>query len=154
MAKEKICIGSDHAGFRLKGIVRGLLEEQGHPVEDVGPCEYDANDDYPDYAARVCEKILENGGSGILVCGTGQGMDRAANKFPGIQAAVCWDEFSARVAKEHGNVNVLCLGGRSVSEETAKKIVKIWLENPFANEERHARRINKIREIEKRFVKQ
>ena len=153
MAEEKIYIGSDHAGFELKNIIKEFLKKEGYKVEDLGAHEYNPEDDYPDYAVKVCEKVLETKGKGILICGSGQGMDRVANKIPGIYAAVCWDEISAKMAKEHGNVNVLCLGGRTVKPELAKKIVKIWLETPFIPRERHLRRINKIKEIEKRYMK-
>jgi ribose 5-phosphate isomerase B len=153
MSKEKIYIGSDHAGFELKGIIKKFLVEEGYVIEDIGPYKYDYNDDYPGYAAKVCEKILETNGKGILICGSGQGMDRVANKISGIHAAVCWDETSARMAKEHGNVNVLCFGGRTVEPELAKKMVKIWLEAPFIPKEKYIRRINKIKELEKKYMK-
>jgi RpiB/LacA/LacB family sugar-phosphate isomerase len=136
MTKEKIYIGSDHAGFELKNIIKKFLTEEKYEVEDLGPYKYDYNDDYPDYAVKVCEKVLETNGKGILICGTGQGMDIVANKIPGIYAAVCWDETSAKMAKEHENVNVLCLGGRTVEPELAKKMVKIWLETPFTPKEK------------------
>ena len=90
---------------------------------------------------------------GILICGSGQGMDRAANKIPGIYAEVCWDEDSAKHAKEHSNANVLCFGEKTVEPKLAKKLVKIWLETPFKEEERHLRRFNKVREIEQRYIK-
>jgi ribose 5-phosphate isomerase B len=153
MTKEKIYIGSDHAGFELKNIIKKFLGKENYKVEDLGPYEYDYNDDYPDYAVKVCEKVLETNGKGILICGSGQGTDRVANKIPGIHAAVCWDETSAKMAKEHGNVNVLCFGGRTVKPELAKKMVKIWLETPFIPKEKHLRRINKIKEIEKKYMK-
>ncbi|MDI6737529.1 MAG: ribose 5-phosphate isomerase B [Nanoarchaeota archaeon] len=153
MIKEKIYIGSDHAGFELKEEIKKVLTEENYEVEDLGPYEYDFNDDYPDYAVKVCEKVLETSGRGILICGSGQGMDRVANKIPGIHAAVCWDETSAKMAKEHGNVNVLCFGEKTVKPELAKKMVKIWLETPFTPKEKHIRRISKIKEIEKKYMK-
>jgi len=147
----KIYMASDHAGFELKGIINKFLINENYEVEDLGPYKYDSKDDYPDYAIKVCEKVLENNGKGILICGSGQGMDRVANKIPGIYASVCWDVLSARVAKEHGDINILCLGERTTESELAKKIIKIWLEIPFAQEERHTRRINKTKEIEKKY---
>ena len=151
--KSEILIGSDHAGFELKDLMKKFLIEEGYEIEDLGPYEYDYSDDYPDYALKVCERVLETNGRGILICGSGQGMDRVANKIPGIHAAVCWDETSAKIAKEHGNVNVLCFGGRTVKPELAKEAVKIWLKTPFIPEERHLRRINKIKEIERKYIK-
>ena len=151
MVKEKIYIGSDHAGFKLKEIIKKFLISNEYEIEDLGPYEYDANDDYPDYALKVCEKVLETNGKAILICGSGQGMDRAANKIPGIYAEVCWDELTAKHAKEHSNANVLCFGERTVKPALAEKLVKIWLETPFKGEERHLRRLNKVREIEKKY---
>lgn len=150
---EKVYIGSDHAGFEMKKLIKKFLRKEGYEVEDLGPYKYDYNDDYPDYAIKVCKKVLETDGKGILICGSGQGMDRVANKIPGIHAAVAWDENSAKLAKEHGNVNILCFGGRTVNLELAKRMVKIWLETPFIPKERHVRRINKIKEIERKYMK-
>ncbi len=151
--EEIIYIGSDHAGFRLKGEIRDFLLESGYRVEDIGPNEYDPHDDYPDYALKVCEMVRNNGGKGILICGSGHGMNRVANKIPGIHASVCWNEESARMAKEHGDINVLCMGERLVEPETAKRIVSAWLETEFSREERHLRRVGKIMEIEKRYMR-
>lgn len=151
--KSEILMGSDHAGFALKDVMKKFLIEEGYEIEDLGSYKYDYNDDYPDYALKVCERVLETNGRGILICGSGQGMDRVANKIPGIHAAVCWDEPSTKIAKEHGNVNVLCFGGRTVKPELAKKMVKIWLRTPFIPKERHLRRINKIKEIDFLFRK-
>ena len=148
-----IYLGSDHAGFKLKEKIKEWLKEWGYEFKDLGPHRFDPKDDYPDYALKVCEKIIKMGGRGILICGTGQGMDRVANKIPGIHAAVCWNEETAKYARLHGDTNVLCIGGRVLSEEEARKIVKIWLETPFSNEERHIRRINKIKGIERRYFK-
>lgn len=150
--KDKIYIGSDHAGFELKKIIIKFLIEKNYDVEDLGPYEYDYNDDYPDYAVKVCEKVLETNGKGILICGSGQGMDRTANKIPGIHAAVCWDDTSAKIAKKHDNVNVLCFGGKTV-KPVAKNMIKIWLETPFIPKEKYVRRIHKIKEIEKKHLK-
>ena len=156
MNKEKektIYIGADHAGFELKEKIKNFLIKEGYKVRDLGAFKYNYNDDYPDYALKVCEKVLKKQGLGILICGSGQGMDRVANKIPGIHAAVCWNELSAKMAKEHGNVNVLCFGGRTVEPKLAKKMVKIWLETLFIPKEKHLRRINKIKTIEKKFWK-
>ncbi len=149
MVSRRIYIGSDHAGFRLKGDIIRWLSTEGYKATDVGPAAYSPEDDYPDYARKVCRKVIEEGALGILVCGSGQGMDRAANKIRGIHASVCWDVGSAVVAKKHGNINVLCLGERFVKPATARRIVRIWLEEPFDAEKRHLRRIGKIRKIER-----
>lgn len=153
MVKKKIYIGSDHSGFELKETIKKFLVNEDYEVEDLGPYHYDRSDDYPDYAVKVCEKVLEINDKGILICGSGQGMDRVANKISGIHAAVCWDETSAKLAKEHGNVDVLCLGGQTVKPEVAKKMVKTWLETTFIRKEKHVSRINKIKEIEKKYKK-
>jgi len=151
--KEKIYIGSDHAGFELKEKIKKLLDELDYDYVDVGAKQFDPDDDYPDYALKVCNKILETGGRGILVCGTGQGMDRVANKIPGIHAALCWNEITAKYAREHGDTNVLALGGRVIDHKIGLKIVRIWLETTFSGEERHIRRIKKIEEIELKFLR-
>ena len=153
MTKEKIYLGSDHAGFKLKEEIKEFLTKESYECEDTGPCKYDPNDDYPDYAIKLCKKVLATKGRGILICGSGQGMDRTANKIPGIYAAVCWDMISAKMAKEHANANVLCLGQRTVAPAVAKRMVKLWLESPFIPHTRHVRRINKVREVERRFMK-
>jgi len=148
-----IFIASDHAGFKLKEHIKTFLTSSGYGVEDQGPDHYDPCDDFPDYAIKVCRSVLEKEGVGILICGTGQGMDRVANKIPGIHAALCWNEFTASCAREHGDTNVLTLGGRTTSDKEAETIVKVWLETTFSGENRHIRRINKIRQIEKKCMK-
>ncbi len=149
METKIIYIGSDHAGLNLKKAVSLFLEKEGYEIRDLGPSVLNAEDDYPDYAKEVCREVVSRKGRGILICGSGQGMDRAANKIPGIRASVCWDEKSAISAKKDGNINVLCLGERMVSPAAARKIVKIWLEVPFEGEERHLRRIMKSERINK-----
>ena len=153
MKKTKIYIASDHGGFKLKKIIRKFLSKEGYCVEDLGPYKYVKDDDYPDFALKVCKKVLKTKGKGILICSSGQGMARTANKFPGIYADVCWSEDTARHAKEHSRVNVLCFGGRIVTVKLAKKMVKVWLKTPLNSEKRHTRRINKIKKIEKDYLK-
>lgn len=148
MLNKTIYVGSDHRGFELKKTVIGFLSEEGYKVEDIGPLSYDSDDDYPDYALKVCKKVLKDGGKGILICGSGMGMDRAANKINGIYASACWNEKSAEMAKRHGDINVLCLGSDFVKPKMAESIIKIWLEEPFEGG-RHERRIRKIKKIEK-----
>lgn len=144
----KIYTASDHAGFNLKNQITEFLEGKGYEVEDQGPFEYDSQDDYPDYAKKACEKIKE-GDKGILVCGTGQGMARVANKYKDIHASTCWDEFTTKVSAEHANDNVLCLGERTIETEIAKSLVEKWLDKREIGE-KHQRRINKIKEVEEK----
>lgn len=148
---NKIYIASDHAGFELKNKLVNFFKKE-IDISDLGAHEYDEEDDYPDYAAKVCDALKgEPNAKGILVCGTGQGMDRVANKYAGLDAAVVWDEFSTKVAKEHGLVRVLCLGARSLSFQKAKKLINLWLcpVQEASIGERHQRRLEKIRKIER-----
>jgi ribose 5-phosphate isomerase B len=143
-------IAADHAGYPLKEELKPYLQELGFEFEDLGNRELDPSDDYPDFAFRLARNVLENEDSkGILICGTGQGVCIAANKITGIRAALAHDEFTALSAAEHLKANVICLGGRVTDFETAKKLVKIWLETQFSGEERHERRLEKIQNIER-----
>ncbi len=145
--KVKIAVGSDHAGFDLKEKVRRYLEDKGVEVEDHGT-DSPESVDYPDFAERVARRVAAKEATfGVLVCGTGLGMELAANKVPGIRATPCHDTLSARMAREHNDANVLTLGGRLTDEATARKILDIWLSTPFAGG-RHARRLQKIEAIE------
>lgn len=143
-----IVIGSDHAGFELKGKLVRYLSGRNYKVIDAGPDNYDKDDDYPDYALEVCRNVIKTRSRGVLICSTGQGMDRVANKVRGINASVAWNELSARVAKEHGDVNIICLGQKTTSPLKAKKIVDIWLNVPPSDAERHVRRRKKTARIE------
>ena len=149
----KIFIGSDHAGFNLKNSLNQFLIKGKYKVEDLGPYKYDREDDYPDYALKVCKKVLKANSKGILICGSGQGMAISANKVPGILATICWDEKSGKIAAAHGRANVLCLGENLIKPRNAEKIVKMWLEAPYTIEKRHIRRLNKIKKIEKKYLK-
>ena len=143
-----IAIGSDHGGFELKEHIKKHLAENGIEVKDFGVHSEDSVD-YPDCAKPVCEAVLSGGYEfGILVCGTGIGISMAANKFKGIRAALCADVFSAKMAKEHNNANVICLGGRVTGREKAFMIVDTFTDAKFQGG-RHAERIKKIHEIEK-----
>ena len=144
-----IYLGSDHAGFHLKEEIKKYLKELGREYQDLGNKEIDPQDDYPDYALEVARKVVETKSRGILICATGIGMCITANKVKGVRAAVVWDEFTALSSREHNNANILCLAGKVLDVETAKKIVQIWLETEFSNEERHIRRLGKIEEAEK-----
>lgn len=143
----KIFIASDHGGFVLKKKIIEVFSSKGYEFEDLGTNSEDSCD-YPIYAEKLAKKVLETESRGILVCGTGIGMSIAANKFKGIRAAHCTDTFSARMTREHNDSNVLCLGERITGQDLALDIVKIWLETPFSNGERHKNRINLIKKIE------
>ena len=143
----RLAIASDHGGFELKRILSDFLKTQGHEVLDLGTGGSESVD-YPDFAAKLCKAILEGRAErGILICGTGIGMSIAANKFKGIYAAVCTNEFMARMSREHNDSNVLCLGARVLGDEVAKGIVEVWLSTPFAAG-RHTRRTGKIKALE------
>ena len=141
----KILIGSDHGGYALKEKIKKALDKNEIKYVDYG-CNSESSVDYPKVAKEVCEDIVSNPrrNLGILVCGTGIGMSMVANKFRGIRAALCHNDFTAQMAREHNNANVLCIGGRVVSATQGMKIVRKFIETPFSNEERHKRRINMI----------
>lgn len=144
----RIAIGSDHAGFALKEDLRDWLRDQNIEVVDCGTFSPEPVD-YPDIAFTLAEKVARGEVErGILVCGTGVGMCMAADKVKGIRCAVCHDTTSARYSRSHNDANVLALGARIIGKELAKDIVKVWLNTPFSGEERHVRRINKIKEYE------
>ncbi len=140
----KIALGADHGGFNYKNKIKEYLSSIGVEVVDAGTFSADSCD-YPEIAQKVGNLVVSGEvEKGILVCGTGIGMSIAANKIKGIRAALCSDTFSARLTRQHNNSNVLCLGERVTGEGLMLDIVKIWLETPFSNEERHLRRINSI----------
>ncbi len=142
-----IAIGSDHGGLQLKDAVRAYLVGRGLIVDDLGTNNEDSVD-YPDFGARVAQAVSSQAiAKGILICGTGIGMSITANKFPGIRAALVWDDFTAQMAKEHNDANILVLGGRVLSIEDACRMVGIWLDTAFAGG-RHQGRLDKIAQIE------
>ena len=149
---NKIAVGSDHTGFKLKNIINKILSDKGFGIIDVGT--YDENScDYPDFAFAVSSKVKEREVDfGIIIDATGNPSAITANKLPGIRAANCYNEFTAKSAKEHNNANVLTLGAKSIGEETAKSILETWLKSNFLGE-RHQKRLNKIISIEKQFLK-
>jgi ribose 5-phosphate isomerase B len=145
--KPRIALGADHAGFRVKELIKKYLQEQGYAVEDLGT-NSEASVDYPDYGRAVAERVASGGAElGILVCGTGIGMSMTANKVPGIRAASAHDAFTARMAREHNDANVLTLGGRVVDDATAIEIVRLFLNGQFAGG-RHQQRVDKINELD------
>jgi ribose 5-phosphate isomerase B len=144
----KIVIGSDHAGFALKNSVGDLLRSLGHQVLDVGAFNENPSD-YPDFAEAVGRAVLDGRAErGVLICGSGVGASVAANKLTGIRAAVCHDTYSAHQGVEHDDMNVLVLGSRIIGVKLAEDLVKSYLGAKFTNEERHMRRIAKIRALE------
>ncbi|MDO4177813.1 MAG: ribose 5-phosphate isomerase B [Phascolarctobacterium sp.] len=146
----KIAIGSDHGGIHLKNHIKAYLEGKGYEVIDHGTYTEDSCD-YPDFAKKVCDDITSGTSGaekGILVCGTGIGISMAANKCKGIRAAVVADVFSAKMAAEHNNANVICMGERTTGIGIAEMMVDIFLATPFAGG-RHQRRIDKIMALEK-----
>ena len=144
----KIVIAADHGGIEYKKILLNDIRNQGYEVTDLGAFAV-TPDDYPDYAAMVANAILNKEAErGILICGSGAGVCVAANKFKGIRAGVCHDTYSAHQCVEHDDVNVLCLGERVIGIELAREIVSRFLAAGFTNEERHKRRLNKIKVIE------
>ncbi len=146
----KIFIGADHAGFNLKEGLKKYILELGYEIEDFGAHSFDPDDDYPDFIIPAAKAVAENPSEsrGIVIGGSGQGEAICANKTKGIRAAVVYDEYSARMSREHNDANVMALGARTMDFETAKKLVKIWLETPFSEEERHVRRIKRIKNLE------
>jgi len=148
----KIAFGNDHAALLMREPILERLREAGHEIVDIGATT-DASVDYPDYAEKVGEMVA--GGQadlGVLVCGTGIGMSIAANKVPGVRAAVCTDEYAARMARAHNNANVLALRGRRMDEKQNLDILDAFLSVPFEGD-RHQRRINKIADIEQKHHK-
>jgi ribose 5-phosphate isomerase B len=149
-----IAIAADHAGFLLKVLIVEFLKALGHDIVDLGT-QSEEPVDYPDYARAVAQEILSRRVTrGILICGSGVGACAAANKFPGIRAAICHDTFSAHQGVEDDDLNVLCLGARVIGPELAKEVVRVWLAAVFSGAERHCRRLAKIDQIEKEWFKE
>jgi ribose 5-phosphate isomerase B len=145
----KIVIGADHAGFDLKQQVSKHLKDMGHEIVDVGTNQPDQPDDYPDFAKLVAKQVQSgNVERGILICGSGVGASVAASKFKGIRAAICHDHYSARQGVEHDDMNVLVLGSRVIGSSNAIDLVDAYLSAKFSGEERHVRRLAKIKSFE------
>lgn len=165
----KVFVGCDHAGYSMKEAIKEFLTGQGHEVEDMGAHEYDTTDDFPDFIIPAAKRVAQDpeNSRGIVFGGSGQGEAMAANKVPNIRAVVFYGPREAvesvdasgrtstdtyeiiRLSREHNDANILSIGVRFVDEETAKKAVKLWLEFPFSEDERYARRIKKISCFEK-----
>lgn len=148
---RKVVVGSDHAGFEYKKIALQLLQELGIPSMEVGATSTEPYD-YPDAALELGLAIRSGEAShGILVCGSGIGIAVAADKVPGIRAAVCSETYTARKSRDHNDANVLVLAERVIGIELALEIMRVWLQTPFSAEERHVRRLKKLAAIEQRF---
>ena len=149
----RIALGSDHAGFTLKQEVAEQLRAAGHDVRDLGADTYDPGDDYPDFARLVGSAVASDQAErGILICGSGVGASIAANKVPGVRAAVCHDTYSAHQGVEHDDMNVLVLGARIIGVEVARELLQAFLAARFSNDERHVRRLNKVKAIESQHL--
>lgn len=147
----KIYLGSDHAGFEAKEKLREFFQKKGWRYEDVGPYLFNKDDDYPEFAFKVAEKVAHDGESkGILICGSGAGVVIAANKVKGIRAVSVNDVKSAKLTREHNDANVLGLSGWNMPFPKMTSIITAWLNTPFSNADRHRRRINKISTYESR----
>ena len=141
----KVHIGTDHAGFELKNRLVQVLTEKGHEVTDHGAHEYDAVDDYPPFCTDVGASVVAEPGSfGIVIGGSGNGEQIAANKVRGVRAALVWNEDTARLARQHNDANVISVGARQHSEEELIRLIDIFLAEPFSGDERHVRRIGLI----------
>ncbi len=146
----KIAVGADHAGYPLKAHIAEYLREQGHTIVDLGTDNATHSVDYPDFAKAVTDKVAAGEVErGLLICGSGVGASIAANKVPGIYAAVCHDTYSAHQGVEHDNMNVLCLGSRIIGQALAEELVNAFINARFETDaERHVRRHNKVKAIE------
>jgi ribose 5-phosphate isomerase B len=149
----KVYIGSDHRGFELKKQLLVWLSENNFNAEDKGPHEYVKTDDYVDYASKVGEAVSQNiqkgkDAKGIVICGSGFGVDFTANKIKGIRCGIGFDKAQVKHGRTNDDINILALAAMFTDTQTAKQMVKLFLETPFSNEERHVRRIEKISKLE------
>lgn len=141
----RVYLGSDHAGYELKNHLVEWLKAQGHEAVDCGPHIYDAQDDYPPFCLRAAEKTAADPDSlGIVIGGSGNGEQIAANKVKGVRAALAWSEQTAALGREHNDANVISIGGRMHTVEESTKFVEIFLATPYSGEERHTRRIDML----------
>lgn len=146
----KIGIAADHGGFELKEIVRSFLNKQGYEIVDFGAFTLDNNDDYPDFVIPLAQAVAEKKvDRGIAICGSGVGASIAVNKISGVRAALINDHFSAHQGVEDDNMNLLCLGGRVTGFAAAEELISAFLNATFTNAERHLRRLQKVKNLEK-----
>jgi len=150
----RVAVGGDHAGFALKKLVAQKLLSASFEILDLGTTDPSRPSDYPDFAELVCAAVRDGRAErGILVCGSGVGVCVAANKFPGIRAGLCHDTYSAHQGVEHDDMNVLCIGARIIGEAIALEIAASFLGAKYTGEERHVRRLGKVKAIEARFLR-
>jgi len=146
----RVYLGSDHAGFELKAHLLTVLAAAGHDVVDVGATTYRDGDDYPGFCIATGAKVVADAGSlGVVIGGSGNGEQIAANKVPGVRAALAWNTETARLAREHNDANVVGIGARMHPTEQAVEIVRTFLDTPFSQGDRHRRRIGQIAEYER-----
>jgi ribose 5-phosphate isomerase B len=146
----RVYVGSDHAGYELKAHLTGYLTERGYEVIDIGPHSYDPDDDYPAFCLATGERVVSDPGSlAVVIGGSGNGEQIAANKVPGVRAALAWNTDTARLAREHNDANVVAVGARQHSLDEAAALVETFLGTPFSQDPRHARRIAQIAEYER-----
>ena len=147
-----IYIGADHRGFALKEYLKKYLQGDGYEVIDFGNSKLDENDDYVDFAIGVAKEVSKDPslGEGILICGSGVGVDMVANKFRNVRSSLCFSPDQAMAARNDDSVNVLSIPADFVDEDKAKKIVAVWLQTKFDGEQNHTRRVKKIEELELR----
>ena len=145
----RVYLGSDHAGFELKAYLIEHLAGAGHEPVDCGPQEYDPDDDYPPYCIATGERVLADPGSlGVVIGGSGNGEQMAANKVRGVRAALAWSEQTARLAREHNDAHIVSIGARMHSPQEAARFVDVFLATPFTGGERHARRLQMVAQYE------
>lgn len=153
VSTRRVALGGDHAGFDLKELVAERLADRAASVTDCGTDDR-TSCDYPDFAIAVAGEVLSGRADrGIVICGSGVGVSVAANKIPGIRAAICHDTYSAHQGVEHDDMNVLCIGGRIIGSELAMEIIEAFLAAEYTPGERHARRLAKVLEIEAKGLK-
>ncbi|MET8467518.1 ribose-5-phosphate isomerase [Micromonospora zamorensis] len=146
----RVYLGSDHAGFELKVHLANHLAKQGYDVVDVGPQSYDPDDDYPTFCLHTGDQVVaDETGLGVVIGGSGNGEQIAANKVAGVRAALAWSVETAQLARQHNDANVVAIGARQHTLDEATGIVEAFLNTPFSGNERHARRINQVAEYER-----
>jgi ribose 5-phosphate isomerase B len=145
----RVYLASDHAGYEMKTHLLGHLQARGHDPVDCGALEYDAEDDYPAYCVAAAGRVVADAGSlGVVIGGSGNGEQIAANKVHGVRAALVWSEETARLAREHNDANMAALGGRMHSADEAARLVDVFLGTAFSGDPRHARRLRMISDYE------
>lgn len=146
----RVHLGSDHAGFELKAAVAAHLAEAGHEVVDHGATSYDPQDDYPAFCVAAAQGAVDDPGSlALVIGGSGNGEQIAANKVPGVRAALIWNEDTARLAREHNDANVAGIGARMHDEATALRLVDVFVATPFSQDPRHVRRIEQVADFDR-----